>query len=202
MTSKKNKATGYDAFLRQVFKAPLEKIASFLLKIGLVPNHITILGLLGNIAAAILIARGELLWAGLTAGLMAPLDALDGAMARARGCPGKFGAFFDSTIDRYDELLLLGGLIFYFFRQTSLLGVMLTFAAAAGSVLVPYARARAEALGMEASVGILTRVGRAIILILGLLIKQPLISVGIIALFANITAIQRFVCVWKQSKTQ
>ena len=202
MTSKKNKATGYDAFLRRVFKAPLDKIASFLLKIGLVPNHITILGLLGNIAAAILIARGELLWAGLTAGLMAPLDALDGAMARARGNPGKFGAFFDSTIDRYDELLLLGGLIFYFFRQTSLLGVMLTFAAAAGSVLVPYARARAEALGMEASVGILTRVGRAIVLILGLLIKQPLISVGIIALFANITAIQRFVCVWKQSKAQ
>lgn len=189
-----------ESFLRRAFKKPLDGIAGFLLKIGLTPNHITLLGLLGNIGAAILIGMGVLRWAGLLAGLMAPLDAVDGAMARLRGTSSKFGAFFDSTIDRYDELILLAGLAFHFYNIGSLAGVMLTFAAAIGSVMVSYTRARAEALGFQASVGILTRVGRAIVLVIGLLFAQALPSVGIIAILANITAIQRIFAVWRQSK--
>ena len=156
----------FESFLRRAFKKPLDCIAGFLLRLGLTPNHITLLGLLGNIGAAILIGMGELRWAGLLAGLMAPLDAVDGAMARLRGTSSKFGAFFDSTIDRYDELILLAGLAFLFYNIGSLAGVMLTFAAAIGSVMVSYTRARAEALGFQASVGILTRVGRAIVLVM------------------------------------
>lgn len=116
----------FESFLRRAFKKPLDGIAGFLLKIGLTPNHITLLGLLGNIGAAILIGMGELRWAGLLAGLMAPLDAVDGAMARLKGTSSKFGAFFDSTIDRYDELILLAGLAFHFYNIGSLAGVMLT----------------------------------------------------------------------------
>lgn len=190
----------FESFLRRAFKKPLDGIAWFLLKIGLTPNHITLLGLLGNIGAAILIGMGVLRWAGLLAGLMAPLDAVDGAMARLRGTSSKFGAFFDSTIDRYDELILLAGLAFHFYNIGSLAGVMLTFAAAIGSVMVSYTRARAEALGFQASVGFLTRVGRAIVLVIGLLFAQALPSVGIIAILANITAIQRIFAVWRQSK--
>jgi len=190
----------FESFLRRAFKKPLDGIAGFLLKIGLTPNHITLLGLLGNIGAAILIGMGVLRWAGLLAGLMAPLDAVDGAMARLRGTSSKFGAFFDSTIDRYDELILLAGLAFHFYNIGSLAGVMLTFAAAIGSVMVSYTRARAEALGFQASVGILTRVGRAIVLVIGLIFAQALPSVGIIAILANITAIQRIYAVWRQSK--
>ncbi|MGI6259820.1 MAG: CDP-alcohol phosphatidyltransferase family protein [Anaerolineaceae bacterium] len=190
----------FESFLRRAFKKPLDGIAGFLLKIGLTPNHITLLGLLGNIGAAILIGMGELRWAGLLAGFMAPLDAVDGAMARLRGTSSKFGAFFDSTIDRYDELILLAGLAFHFYNIGSLAGVMLTFAAAIGSVMVSYTRARAEALGFQASVGFLTRVGRAIVLVIGLLFAQALPSVGIIAILANITAIQRIFAVWRQSK--
>lgn len=189
-----------ESFLRRAFKKPLDGIAGFLLRLGLTPNHITLLGLLGNIGAAILIGMGVLRWAGLLAGLMAPLDAVDGAMARLRGTSSKFGAFFDSTIDRYDELILLAGLAFHFYNIGSLAGVMLTFAAAIGSVMVSYTRARAEALGFQASVGILTRVGRAIVLVIGLLFAQALPSVGIIAILANITAIQRIFAVWRQSK--
>ncbi len=188
-----------ESFLRRTFKKPLDGIAGFLLRLGLTPNHITLLGLLGNIGAAVLIGMGELRWAGLLAGFMAPLDAVDGAMARLRGASSKFGAFFDSTIDRYDELILLAGLAFYFYNIGSLAGVMLTFAAAIGSVMVSYTRARAEALGFQASVGILTRVGRAIVLVIGLLFAQALPSVGIIAILANITAIQRIFAVWRQS---
>ncbi len=192
----------FENILRNGFKKPLDGIAAVLLRIGLVPNHITLLGLLGNIAAGILIAMGHLRWAGLLAGLMAPLDAVDGAMARLRGNPGKFGSFIDSVIDRYDELALLGGLSFYFINQASTWGVMLTFAAAGGSVLVSYTRAKAEALGLEAKVGIMTRIERSIVLIVGLLIGQPLVSVGIIVILANVTAIQRIASVWQQSKVE
>ena len=136
------------------------------------------------------------------AALMAPLDAVDGAMARLLGNPSRFGAFFDSVIDRYDELILLGALIFYFYKQVDLTGVLLTFLAALGSVMVSYTRARAEGLGLDAKTGILTRIERAIILIVGLLFQKPIISVGIIAVLANVTAIQRICRVWQQSKAE
>src|SRR5690606_15561244 len=152
--------------------------------------------------AAVLIALGHLTWGGLIAALMAPLDAVDGAMARLRGNPSRFGAFLDSVIDRYDVLLLLGGLIFYFNNQNNRSGIMLTFLAAMGSVLVSYTRARAEGLGLNAKTGILTRIERAIILIIGLLLAKPIFSVGIIAVLANITAIQRICRVWQESKAE
>ena len=107
----------FEGFLRKAFKTPLDWLASRLLKLGITPNHITLFGLFGNIGAAVLIALGYLRWGGLVAGLMAPLDAVDGAMARLRGNPSRFGAFFDSVIDRYDELILLGALIFYFYNN-------------------------------------------------------------------------------------
>lgn len=188
--------------LRKIVKTPLDAIASFLLRIRLQPNHITLLGLLGSIAAGVLIAFGHLLWAGLLAAIMAPLDAVDGAMARLKGSPTKFGSFFDSVIDRYDELFLLAGLTYHFIQQANTWGVMLTFGAAAGSVLVSYTRAKAEALGLNAKVGFMTRIERSIVLIIGLLVGKPLVSVGIIAILANITAIQRIASVWQQSKVE
>lgn len=188
--------------LRKIVKTPLDAIASFLLRIKMQPNHITLLGLLGSIAAGVLIAFGHLLWAGLLATLMAPLDAVDGAMARLKGNPTIFGSFFDSVIDRYDELFLLAGLTYHFIQQANTWGVMLTFGAAAGSVLVSYTRAKAEALGLNAKVGFMTRIERSIVLIIGLLVGKPLVSVGIIAILANITAIQRIASVWQQSKVE
>lgn len=188
--------------LRKIVKTPLDAIASFLLRIRMQPNHITFLGLLGSIAAGVLIAFGHLLWAGLLAAIMAPLDAVDGAMARLKGNPTIFGSFFDSVIDRYDELFLLAGLTYHFIQQANTWGVMLTFGAAAGSVLVSYTRAKAEALGLNAKVGFMTRIERSIVLIIGLLVGKPLVSVGIIAILANITAIQRIASVWQQSKVE
>ena len=191
-----------EGVLRKIVKTPLNAIAAFLLRIGLRPNHITLLGLFGSIAAAVLIAFGHLFWAGLLAALMAPLDAVDGAMARLKGNPTIFGSFFDSVIDRYDELFLLAGLTNHFIQQANTWGVMLTFGAAAGSVLVSYTRAKAEALGLNAKVGFMTRIERSIVLIIGLLVGKPLVSVGIIAILANITAIQRIASVWQQSKVE
>lgn len=133
------------------------------------------------------------------AALMGPLDAVDGAMARKIGVPTRFGGFLDSVIDRYDELLLLGGVLVYFTREGNTWGIYLTYAAAAGSVLVSYMRARAEALGFDGKVGLLTRVERYIILILGLLLNWTIYSVGIIAVLGNATALQRLLYVKKQA---
>ncbi len=202
MSGKQTGKFNFELFLRKAFKTPLDWLASRLLKLGITPNHITLFGLFGTIAAAVLIALGHLTWGGLIAALMAPLDAVDGAMARLRGSTSRFGAFLDSVIDRYDELLLLGGLIFYFNNQDNQSGIMLTFLAAMGSVLVSYTRARAEGLGLNAKAGILTRIERAIILIIGLLLAKPIFSVGIIAVLANITAIQRICRVWQESKAE
>ena len=202
MSETKTGKSDIESFLRRTFQKPLDWLAGRFLRLGLTPNHITLLGLLGNIGAATLIIYGYLQWGGLLAALMAPLDAVDGAMARLQGNTSRFGAFFDSVTDRYDELILLGALIIYFFNQSDRLGVVLTFLAAMGSVLVSYTRARAEGLDLKAKVGVLTRIERSFILIIGLLIGRPIFSVGIIAVLANITAVQRIAWVWKQTNAE
>lgn len=190
----------FEGFLRKSFHAPLDAIAGFLLKLGITANFITLLGLAGNIVAAYLIARGQLLAGGLVAAFMAPLDALDGALARKTGITNKFGAFLDSVVDRYDEMILLAGVLYYFQTQAYTLGVMLTYAAMCGSVLVSYTRARAEGLGFSGKAGLFSRIERSIVLILGLVFNQLLISIGIIGILANVTAVQRIFFVWKQSR--
>ena len=190
----------FEGFLRKSFHAPLEAIAGFLLKLGITANFITLLGLVGNIVAAYLIARGQLLVGGLVAAFMAPLDAVDGALARKTGITSKFGAFLDSVVDRYDEMILLAGVLYYFQTQASTLGVMLTYAAMCGSVLVSYTRARAEGLGFSGKAGLFSRIERSIVLILGMVFNQLLISIGIIGILANVTAVQRIFFVWKQSR--
>jgi CDP-diacylglycerol--glycerol-3-phosphate 3-phosphatidyltransferase len=202
MNETKTGKNDFETFLRRIFQKPLDWLAGRFLRLGLIPNHITLLGLIGNIGAATLIIYGYLQWGGLLAALMAPLDAVDGAMARLQGKTSRFGAFFDSVTDRYDELILLGALIIYFFNQSDRLGVVLTFLAAMGSVLVSYTRARAEGLDLKAKVGVLTRIERSFVLIIGLLIGRPIFSVGIIAVLANITAVQRIAWVWKQTNAE
>jgi CDP-diacylglycerol--glycerol-3-phosphate 3-phosphatidyltransferase len=122
---------------------------------------------------------------------MTPVDALDGTMARLRGESSDFGAFVDSVTDRYSELIIYGGLMYYYLSMGDPLGGLLVFGAAAGSVLVSYVKARAEGLGYEAKVGLLTRVERYLVLAPALVFNQVLIGLAIIAVLANITALQR-----------
>ena len=131
--------------------------------------------------------------------LALPLDAIDGAIARAMQRKGKFGALLDSSLDRYADAAIFAGLGYYFAVHGNYNGVLLSFLAAIGSVMVSYARARAEALGFEAKVGILTRIERTVVMVVGLLLGIPVIAVGIIALLANFTAWQRFFHVREQA---
>lgn len=178
-------------YLRLWFKWFLDPLGGFFNRLGITPNMMTMLGLIGNTIGAYYLARGEMLTGGLFVLLMTPVDALDGTMARLRGESGDFGAFVDSVSDRYSELIIYGGLLYYFLSMGEPLGGLLVFGAAAGSVLVSYVKARAEALGYEAKVGILTRVERYLVLAPSLVFNQLFIGLAIIAVFANITALQR-----------
>ncbi len=178
-------------YLRLWFKWVLDPLGGFFNRLGLTPNMMTMLGLLGNSVGAYYLARGNMLTGGILVVLMTPIDALDGTMARLRGESSDFGAFVDSVSDRYSELIIYGGLLYHFLTQGDKFGGLLVFGAAAGSVLVSYVKARAEGLGYGAKVGLLTRVERYLVLAPSLVFNQLYIGLGIIAIFANITAIQR-----------
>ena len=178
-------------YLRLWFKWVLDPLGGFLNRLGLTPNMVTMLGLLGNAIGAIYLARGEMLTGGIWIALMTPVDALDGTMARLRGESSDWGAYVDSVSDRYSELIIYGGILYHFLELGDPLGGLLTFGAAAGSVLVSYVKARAEGLGYEARVGLLTRAERYIVLAPSLIFNQLYIGLGLIAVFANITALQR-----------
>ena len=189
--------------MRLWFKGILDPIANLLIRIGLTPTAVTLTGVGGNVVGAVLIANGQMLWGGILVLLMGPLDALDGTMARLRGEASNWGAFVDSVSDRYSELIIMGGLLYYYAAAGNVLGVMLVFIAAAGSVLVSYTKARADSLKFDANTGILTRMERYMILAPGLILGYfyPVIllaAVTIIALLANITAFQRIFRVRKQ----
>lgn len=189
-----------EMLLRKVFKGIIDPIAGFFLKIGLKPNHITALGFILAAVSAWLIAIGRIQIAGLVLLVGAPLDVIDGSMARKLGETGRYGALLDSVVDRYSELVVLGGLLLYFMDIGSITGMLLVFVSAAGSVMVSYVKARAEALNFNAKVGILTRVERMIVMVICLLIGMPIIALWIIAILANFTAVQRMIFVHKQGK--
>jgi CDP-diacylglycerol--glycerol-3-phosphate 3-phosphatidyltransferase len=186
--------------LRVRFKRLLDPVGAFLNRIGIAPNTLTLTGLAGNLVGAIFLARGEFLIGGLILLFMGPLDALDGTMARLRGEPTTFGAFIDSVTDRYSELIIYGGLLLHYALASDATLSMMAFAAASGSVLVSYARARAQSLGYEAKGGLLTRAERFIVLIPSLILGYPQVGIWLVAIFANITALQRILAVRRQAR--
>ena len=177
--------------LRLIFKGILDPMGAFLNRTGLTPNAITLLGLAGTTVGAYFISQGKMTIGGIVILLFVLVDTLDGTMARLRGDPSDFGGFVDSVSDRYAEFITFGGLLYYFLSTGNYPGVMVTFLATAGSVLVSYVKARAEGLNFTAKVGILTRVERYIVLIPLLIFNQPFLAVALIALLGNITAFQR-----------
>lgn len=185
--------------MRLRFKGILDPIAKLFNRMGIYPNTMTILGLAGNVIGAILLSQGYLTIGGIVILMMGPVDALDGTMARLRGMAGEFGAFVDSVTDRYSELIIMGGLLFYYVQSGDKLASILVFAAAAGSVLVSYVRSRGQSLGWDTKVGILTRMERYLVLCPALIFNFPMIGLWIIAILANITAVQRIYDVRRQA---
>jgi CDP-diacylglycerol--glycerol-3-phosphate 3-phosphatidyltransferase len=201
-TNPKKQTMTFSDRMRVAFKGVLDPIGAFFNRLGIFPNTMTLLGLAGNIIAAILLALGYMTIGGIVVLVMGLIDTLDGTMARLRGMPAEFGSFVDSVTDRYSELVIFGGLLYYFLQKGDWLSVLAVYMAASGAVLVSYVRARAASLGMDTKVGFLSRFERYLVLAPTLIFNIPVVGIWIIAIFANVTAIQRIVDVRRQALEQ
>jgi CDP-diacylglycerol--glycerol-3-phosphate 3-phosphatidyltransferase len=186
------------------FRAPVDKavkpLGNGLRRTGLTPDHLTVLGLLVAIGAAVAIGFGELRLGLLLVVLAALPDLLDGALAKASGTSSQRGAFFDSTIDRFADALLFGGVAWHFALTEDPRLAVLPFAVMALSSVISYMRAKAESLGLDAKGGLMERAERIIALCVGLLFPRILIPILWVMLgLTAITAVQRFVKVWRQA---
>lgn len=162
--------------------------------IGITPNMATVIGLVLNIIVAVVLGFGHPIIAGVLLLLASAFDMVDGSIARATNTISKFGGFFDSTIDRYSEFVVYVGLLVWLnSRGDNDLGSLLVLIACSGALMVSYARARAEALGYKASVGLLARPERVILLALALIIQQPMWALWALAILTHFTAIWRIV---------
>lgn len=179
-----------------------ENIVLPLARRGVTPNMVTLLGFLFNVVTAIIIATDHLTAGGVMLLLSGAFDMLDGALARVAKRQTVFGAFLDSLLDRYSEASILLAVIYVFTVRGDTAAVLLSYAVAVGSILISYARARAEGLGLECKVGIAPRPERVILLGIGLLFGGwTLIAVlGVLAVLTHFTAMQRLYHVWQQTQ--
>ncbi len=160
--------------------------------LGITPNMISLFGFGGNILAAWLITQNELLLAGIVYAVFSALDLVDGAVARAMGLASPFGAVFDAVLDRASEALVLAACGWYFSDRGEQIQASFAYAAIFGSIAVSYMRARAEVVGLSMRDGLFRRQERVALLTLGLLFSGLTVVVGLLAVLANFTAIQRF----------
>lgn len=206
--------------LQQGIYAIINPFVKLLIRIGVTPNMVTTIGLLGNIAAAAVIAyagyeaqrtgnpRFDLItWGGAITIIFSLFDMLDGQVARLGNMVSRFGALYDSVLDRYCELFTLGALSYYLIMNHWIIGALVAFLALVGSIMVSYVRARAEGVGLECKVGFMQRPERVVVTAIGCLacgvtgLLSPntpstaftilIIAMAVIAVFANLTAFAR-----------
>lgn len=171
-----------------------------LIESRLTPNAISMVGLVGNVLAAVLVVEGSFVWAGLAFIFGSLMDTLDGRYSRMSGKGTLFGAFLDSTLDRIEEGLVLTAVAWHFADSGEALAAAACVYTVLGSLMVSYTRARAEALGVECKVGLATRPVRVVILSIGLLFAEGLwlgdfsllaASVYAMAALTTVTVVQR-----------
>ena len=197
MSEQAPKPQSFSESLRPKAAKVLQPIGRTLIRIHITANMLTFMGVVLAAVAAVLAATGPEQSAGLVLLLSAPMDAFDGTVARLSGVKSKFGAFWDSSLDRYSEGLVMLGILIYGLNVQDNWIVILAFISIWGSILVSYTRSRAETLGVECKVGVLTRLERVVITIVMLLLNplRPnipvLIGLILIAVLSHVTVIQR-----------
>jgi soluble lytic murein transglycosylase len=162
-----------------------------LFRLRLRPNHLTVIGLVVSFFAAAAFISGHVRGAGFLLLLAGLCDLLDGSLARASGQVTAFGAFLDSVIDRYSDLIVLLGIVVLFARTPHARGALVAMAGLVGSVMVSYTKARAESIGVECNVGFMERPERIICLVAGALLGLLEPALWVLAILANLTAVQR-----------
>ena len=183
------------------------RAAARLRSLPITPNQLTVSGFLVTVVAAVLVALDHPFVGGLVLLFAGVFDIFDGALARASNRSYAYGAFLDSTTDRFSEGAVMVGLLVFFQRHQIYLGPVLVVLALTGSLLVSYVRARAQSLGFTCDGGLLARPERVLLTVMGLLLTPwttsgLLIIVLFLAVFANLTAVQRIFIVWRQSQAQ
>ena len=177
-------------------------VARVLGQLGVHPNTLTILGLMLQAGVAVVFGLGYLRLGGWLLLIVAPIDALDGALARTLGKQSRFGAFLDSTLDRIADAVLILGLTTFYLRQGAGLPIALLLVSLVASMMVSYVRARAETLGFCCKVGLLTRMER--ILLIGLLsgLGLPMVMIWALAVLSVLTMLQRILHIYKLSRLE
>ena len=188
--------------LQNWVRAGARRVVPALRVLRLTPNALTMVGLGICAGSAVLVALGYLLPGGLLLLVASGFDILDGALARVSGRELRYGAFLDSTVDRYAEAMTSIALLYYFiFHGHHTLEPMLVIFALTGSLLVSYVRARAQSLGFNGDGGLLARPERVVITVIGLVIAPLLVwALWVLAVLTNVTAMQRIWVVWQQSR--
>lgn len=176
---------------RQVASQIIQPIVRQLARWSFTPTLLTVIGLLVNMVAGVLLALGHFRVGALVLLLLGPVDALDGSLARYLGQSSKLGAFLDSTFDRLSESAVYLGLLWYFQHQSAVVEVILIYLVITGSLMVSYIRARAGSLDVDCQIGIMTRMERFLILVFGLFAHWMLVAFIILAVFSYVTVVQR-----------
>ena len=187
-----------------------QRLAALLGTLPVTPNMVTVAGMLVTFGAAVLAGLGQLRWAALVLAFAGTFDILDGALARATNRSYPYGAFLDSTTDRYSEGAVYVGVAAYFLWQEpgfpwSRWATLACVAALAGSFLVSYVRARAQSLGYRCDSGIFARPERVVVIVLGLLIGNAAVLAVLVmalAVLTNLTVLQRINEVWRQARAE
>jgi CDP-diacylglycerol--glycerol-3-phosphate 3-phosphatidyltransferase len=189
-----------DGRWRTSFEKGLRPVGVSLRRTGITADHLTALGALMSVLAAVAIGTGYLAVGFALLLLTALPDVLDGAVAKASGSASPRGAFFDSVMDRVSDAFLLGGVAWYLAGEYGGYWPLLPMAVLGASMLISYERAKAEALGFDARGGLMERAERLVALAIGLLFSVLLIPMLFVMLVLTVfTAVQRFLKVWSQA---
>ncbi len=188
--------------IKRIYYSLLRPVVRISLQLNVHPNTYTTCGFLLACFAGVFAAVGNLRLSALFILFSGMLDTIDGALARESGKVTRFGALYDSTLDRFSEVIYFFGLAFYFVNVHDLASSLAVAISLGGSLLVSYVRAKAESLQFECNVGLLQRPERILLLGIGGLISEItlIIALWIIALLSNVTAVHRILHVWKQDK--
>ena len=164
------------------------------------PNVLTFIGLLINVGAAVLLGTGQFFSAGLVIIGAGIFDMVDGRVARETNRVTRFGGFFDSVLDRYSDLGLLMGLLVWYGTINRPFYVVLTAIVMTASVMISYARSRAENVIPTCKVGFMERPERTVLMILGALFDRMAPVLWVIAVLGNLTVFHRMLFTWQETK--
>jgi phosphatidylglycerophosphate synthase len=168
-----------------------DPVARALFRARVRPNHLTMVGLGVSLVAAGALAHGRLRIGAVLLALAGLFDFFDGSLARLANCVSAFGAFLDSVVDRYSDLVVLLGVVLYYHRAADTTGVFLTMVALVGTIMTSYTKARAQSIGLACEIGLIERPERLILLIAGATFNLLTPAMIVLAVLTNLTALQR-----------